>query len=67
MKTYTIAFVCHQSQKKSRSDDGDGLDTHLEEEKEERNTETNREKNWDGILGRWQTMQLEMTQNGGSY
>ena len=31
MKTYATALVCHQSQKKSRSDDGVGLATHLEE------------------------------------
>ena len=28
---YTIALVCHQSQKKSRSDSGDGWATHLED------------------------------------
>ena len=30
-KTYTTTFVCHQSQKKSRSDDGDRSAAHLEE------------------------------------
>ena len=31
MKTHTTALVCHQSQKKSRSTDGDGLAALLEE------------------------------------
>ena len=31
MKTYSTALVCLQSQKKSKSDDGDELVTHLEE------------------------------------
>ena len=80
MKTYITTLVCHQSQKKSRLDNGDGLATYLEameistyrqhtgrEEDQNQQGEglwKQRDKNWDGSLERWQ---LEITQNGGKY